>query len=151
MKIEPKRVLDARRQKAWTQDELAVASGLNLRTIQRIEKDGQVSLQSAKALAAALDLDVQDFVQDFGAKESPVQNPMRSCPECGSNQVFRYLGDVDMYAMNGDLLPKLGGMVTGSKTRPVVCADCGYLRYFVSPTSIERMKSSSKWRLWQNS
>ncbi len=36
---------------------MAIASGLNLRTIQRIEKEASASLQSRKALASALDVD----------------------------------------------------------------------------------------------
>lgn len=36
---------------------MAIASGLNLRTIQRIEKEASASLQSRKALASALDID----------------------------------------------------------------------------------------------
>ena len=38
MKINAGVVLKARKQKASSQEELAIASGLNLRTIQRIEK-----------------------------------------------------------------------------------------------------------------
>lgn len=141
MTIQPKTVREARHRKSWTQDELAVASGLNLRTIQRIEKDGVASLQSAKALAAVLDLDVQDL----GAKE----NPMKSCPECGSNQVYRYDGVVDMYGMNGELLPGLrsGIILTTSKATPVVCSECGYLRFFVAPASLTKLKRAKKWRL----
>ena len=40
---------------------MATASGLNLRTIQRIESDGLASLQSRKALAAAFDMDVNEM------------------------------------------------------------------------------------------
>jgi transcriptional regulator with XRE-family HTH domain len=61
MKINADVVLKARRQKSWSQEELAIASGLNLRTIQRIETEASASLQSKKALASALDLDIQDF------------------------------------------------------------------------------------------
>jgi transcriptional regulator with XRE-family HTH domain len=61
MKINVELVLKARKQKSWTQEELAIASGLNLRTIQRIESEASASLQSKKALASALDLDVQDL------------------------------------------------------------------------------------------
>ena len=53
MKIKADLVLEARKRKAWSQDELAVASGLNLRTIQRIESEASASLQSKKALASA--------------------------------------------------------------------------------------------------
>jgi transcriptional regulator with XRE-family HTH domain len=61
MKINADLVLEARKQKSWSQEELAIASGLNLRTIQRIEREASASLQSKKALASALDLDVHDL------------------------------------------------------------------------------------------
>ena len=61
MKINAERVLKARKEKAWSQEELATASGLNLRTVQRIETEASASLQSKKALASALDLDIHDL------------------------------------------------------------------------------------------
>ena len=61
MKIKAGAVLKARKEKSWSQEELAIASGLNLRTIQRVEREGTISLQSKKALASALDLDIQDL------------------------------------------------------------------------------------------
>ena len=61
MKINAELVLDLRHKKSWSQDELAIAAGLNLRTIQRIEREGSASLQSKKALASALDIDVFDL------------------------------------------------------------------------------------------
>ena len=61
MKINADLVLETRRQKSWSQEELAIASGLNLRTIQRIEREASASLQSKKALASALDLDIHDL------------------------------------------------------------------------------------------
>ena len=61
MKINAELVLKARKQKSGSQEELAIASGLNLRTIQRIESEASASLQSKKALASALDLDAQDL------------------------------------------------------------------------------------------
>ena len=69
MKINVELVLKARKQKSWSQDELAIASGLNLRTVQRIESEVSASLQSKKALASALDLDVQDL--DYEEKLMP--------------------------------------------------------------------------------
>lgn len=61
MKVNADLVLRARKQKSWSQEELAIAAGLNLRTIQRIESEGSASLQSKKALASALDLDIHDL------------------------------------------------------------------------------------------
>jgi transcriptional regulator with XRE-family HTH domain len=61
MKVNVELVLQLRKDKAWSQDELATAAGLNLRTIQRIEKEGTASLQSFKALASAFDMHIRDL------------------------------------------------------------------------------------------
>lgn len=47
--------------RSLTQDELAIMSGLSIRTIQRVEKEGMASLQTKKALAATLEIDVHDL------------------------------------------------------------------------------------------
>jgi transcriptional regulator with XRE-family HTH domain len=61
MNINRSLILALRKQRSWSQDELAVSSGLNLRTVQRIESSGVASLQSRKALAAAFNIDVSDL------------------------------------------------------------------------------------------
>ncbi|MFK7865090.1 MAG: helix-turn-helix domain-containing protein [Pseudohongiellaceae bacterium] len=45
-------VKELRLEKAWTQEQLAIATGVSLRTIQRAEKDGSCSLETTQALAA---------------------------------------------------------------------------------------------------
>ena len=61
MNINRSLILALRKERSWSQDELAVAAGLNLRTVQRIERSGSASLQSRKALAAAFNIDVSDL------------------------------------------------------------------------------------------
>ncbi|WDE02590.1 DUF4177 domain-containing protein [Thalassomonas actiniarum] len=61
MKIDSELVVELRANRSWSQEELGITSGLNIRTIQRIEKEGTVSLQSKKALAAAFDIDIHDL------------------------------------------------------------------------------------------
>jgi len=61
MKVNANLIVDLRNKKSWSQDELAIACGLNLRTIQRIENMGSASLQSKKALASALDIDILEL------------------------------------------------------------------------------------------
>lgn len=61
MKINANLVIDLRNKKSWSQDELAIATGLNLRTIQRIENEASASLQSKKALASVLDINIHDL------------------------------------------------------------------------------------------
>lgn len=137
MKINPECVRDERKRRSWSQEELAIAAGLNLRTIQRIETEGVASLQSAKALAAALDIDVQRL----GERE----DPMKTCPECQSNRVFRYVGSVDSQMLNGNLLPGLTNMFLAPKLTPVVCADCGYLRLFVEAKATKKLDKAKSW------
>lgn len=52
----------ARDKYLWTQEDLAAASGLSTRTIQRIEAQGRCSKDSLKALASALDIAAIDFI-----------------------------------------------------------------------------------------
>ena len=58
MKINSALVLQLRNARFWSQEELATATGLNLRTIQRIENEASASLQSKKALAAVFEIDI---------------------------------------------------------------------------------------------
>lgn len=64
MKINAELIVTQRKQKCWSQDELALATGLNLRTIQRIEKEGTASLQSKKAIASVLELSIADLEKE---------------------------------------------------------------------------------------
>ena len=61
MKINSALVLEHRLKRSLSQEELAIMSGLNIRTIQRIEREGVGSLQTKKSLAAALEIDVHDL------------------------------------------------------------------------------------------
>ena len=61
MKINTGRVMELRKANSWSQEELAITAGVNLRTIQRIENGGSASLQSKKALASAFDVEVGDL------------------------------------------------------------------------------------------
>jgi len=51
-------IRELRKKRSWSQDQLAIATGLSLRTIQRIENAGTSSLESSQALAAVFELDV---------------------------------------------------------------------------------------------
>jgi len=68
MNINSALVKQLRSEKSWSQEELAIASGLNLRTVQRIEKEATASLQSKKALASAFGIAIKDLEH----VESPV-------------------------------------------------------------------------------
>lgn len=52
MKISPSAVRRLRTERGWSQEQLAIASGLSLRTVQRVEAEGIASMGTAVSLAA---------------------------------------------------------------------------------------------------
>ena len=61
MKIDSNLIVNLRNARSWSQEELAQATGLNLRTVQRIEREGAISLQSKKALASVFDMQMNEL------------------------------------------------------------------------------------------
>ncbi|MCP3998893.1 MAG: helix-turn-helix transcriptional regulator [bacterium] len=138
MRVDAERISKTRAARGWSQEELARVSGLNTRTIQRIENTAVASLRSKSAVAAALDLDIQDL-DDEEVKMSP-------CPECRSDRVFQYKDPVQTTTISGELLPKLATRsLASAKMRPVVCGDCGLLRFFVEDEALRKLSSSQHW------
>lgn len=139
MRVNAALIVSSRTARGWSQGELAEASGLNLRTIQRIESTAVASLRSMRALASALDVNIQDL-DNKELKMSP-------CPQCRSDQVFQSERLVDSTTIGGELLPDLAsGAFSSAKLRAVVCSECGLLRYFVDDDARDKLRSSPRWR-----
>ena|SRR5688572_19458143 len=62
MKINGDAVRALREQKSWSQEHLAGASGLSVRTVQRVEMENIASAETRLALAAALGVPVADLM-----------------------------------------------------------------------------------------
>ena len=138
MKVNAVVILELRKGKSWSQEELAIASGLNLRTVQRIEKEASASLQSKKALASAFDIDVHDLDYE--------ENKMKTCSECKSENMYKYKEYIDSEAGYSALLPKLAsGMLSTAKILPVICADCGTVKLYASEEARGKLETSKHW------
>ncbi len=61
VKLNPEGIKKLRESKSWTQEHLANAAGVSLRTIQRMEADGSSSAESRLAVAAALGVPVENI------------------------------------------------------------------------------------------
>ena len=59
-----------RLQKGWSQSQLAELSGLNIRTIQRIERGQPASVESLKALASVFEVDFNELKPKEGVMQS---------------------------------------------------------------------------------
>ena len=63
--------------KGWSQEQLAEFSGLNVRTIQRIEKGQKASAESLKALAAVFELEIDDWGEEEREEQVRMENDAR--------------------------------------------------------------------------
>jgi transcriptional regulator with XRE-family HTH domain len=79
MKVNQTLIQALRKQRSWSQDDLAAAAGLNLRTVQRIERSGDASLQSRRAIAAA-----------FGIEGNELDSQEEAMPAQYEYRVVRY-------------------------------------------------------------
>jgi len=68
MEINAETVLQERQRRGWTQQHLADAAGLSLRTVQRIEKQGLASNESVSALCAVYEIDRAELLADDPAR-----------------------------------------------------------------------------------
>ena len=138
MKTNAELIVKLRKNRSWSQEELAIASGLNLRTIQRIEKEASASLQSRKSLASALEIKIHDLDIE--------EMHMKPCTICKSENVYQYKENFEFTGFGAELLPKLGKGVFGlAKICPVICSDCGYIGIFVSSETRKQLETSKHW------
>jgi two-component system sensor histidine kinase/response regulator len=61
MSVLPNKIKQLRLDKGWTQERLALVTGLSYRTIQRIERDGRCALDSKIALSSAFGIPLLDL------------------------------------------------------------------------------------------
>jgi transcriptional regulator with XRE-family HTH domain len=138
MKINAELVLNLRKSYSWTQDELAIASGLNLKTIQRIEKKASASLQSKKALASVFNIKVLDLDHK--------EQAMKKCTQCQSEKLYKYKKETVLGGFGGELLPGLAsGAFSLASFLPVVCYDCGHIHLYASNEARDNLVTSADW------
>lgn len=85
MKIDAKHVRELRLQRQWSQEQLAEACGLNLRTVQRLESSGRASNESLRALAAVFEVDPSSLLGEAGQTGQP-----RSALDAVRSELLRY-------------------------------------------------------------
>lgn len=78
VKMNPAGVKKLRESKSWTQEHLATAAGVSLRTIQRMEAHGSSSAESRLAVAAVLGVPVENIHLALDVGKSPVPAELRN-------------------------------------------------------------------------
>lgn len=77
MRIDGTRLRDLRAARQWSQEQLAKLSGLNPRTIQRLEAGARVSTESLRALAAVFDVPAPSLLDGEPPPSQPALAAMR--------------------------------------------------------------------------
>ena len=111
-----------RKQRAWSQEQLATISNLSLRTVQRIEKTGRCSLESKRALAAAFEIDATDLDFDYDRltrRDKNAQGVKLGTLGAVAGMVCAYAG-ITWSLVNGEMPADVAGMSYG-----IVGAVCG--------------------------
>lgn len=85
IKIDSDKVRVWRKERCWSQEQLAEETGLSLRTIQRIENGGTASNDTAVSLATAFEKDINKFTINQDNKAS---KPRRSKEVMGLRMSF---------------------------------------------------------------
>ncbi|MEG1680157.1 MAG: helix-turn-helix domain-containing protein [Stenotrophomonas sp.] len=62
VRIDGKRIRQLREARGWSQEHLASICGLSSRTVQRLEAEGKAAFESRMAVAAALEVAVEDLL-----------------------------------------------------------------------------------------
>lgn len=75
MHINRARLRKLRTERHWSQEQLAELSGLNLRTIQRLESGAKASTESLRALAAVFEVPVESLLS---GEPAPTQTALRA-------------------------------------------------------------------------
>ncbi|WP_395794057.1 DUF805 domain-containing protein [Aquimonas sp.] len=77
MHINSNRLRELRSARQWSQEQLAQLSGLNLRTIQRLESGAKISTESLRALAAVFEVPAESLLAGEPGPSQPALNAMR--------------------------------------------------------------------------
>ena len=99
-----KLVKKAREERVWTQNHLADAAKVNLRTIQRLEKDGSASFGTLLAVAGAFDIDVQQLNPTSRTQEKyEAKKAVHLLPRLASGQdLARIINGADLFQVEHD-------------------------------------------------
>ncbi len=86
--VRAKFVKKARLERAWSQSQLAGAAEVNLRTIQRLEKDGAASFETLMGVAQAFEIDVKELnsISNASSPQQKSQSKIQFMPRLTSGK-----------------------------------------------------------------
>jgi transcriptional regulator with XRE-family HTH domain len=99
------RVKRLRIERAWSQEQLAQISGVNVRTIQRLENGAKVSMETLKAIAAGFGIDVRELTEEQTSSPKGKGPKVLFVPKMTSgNDLCSVIQDTDGHQFQNDEL-----------------------------------------------
>jgi transcriptional regulator with XRE-family HTH domain len=90
-----------RLQKCWSQEQLSQFSGLSVRTIQRIERGQQPSLESLKSLAAVFQININDLQTEKDMTNHDTENHTKAAQlEIEEKKAMEYVEGIKGFYQN---------------------------------------------------
>lgn len=77
MHVNSAKIRELRTARQWSQEQLSKLSGLNLRTIQRLESGARISTESLRALAAVFEVPAESLLLGEPGPSQPALNAIR--------------------------------------------------------------------------
>lgn len=77
MQVNSARLKELRNARQWSQEQLSQLSGLNLRTIQRLESGAKISAESLRSLAAVFEVPADSLLVGVPAVSQPAVNAVQ--------------------------------------------------------------------------
>ena len=106
MKIHAQNLKTLRTRRGWTQQQLAEITSLSLRTIQRIEKTGLISLESLGAVCSVFEIQNSELLC---TEEAPTLDRSKNQkPQKNNSKVMKYVTHVIAMVLGG----VIGGLIT---------------------------------------
>jgi transcriptional regulator with XRE-family HTH domain len=151
---------ELRTRRAWSQEQLAAVAGINVRTIQRIERGDGASFETLKALANAFDVDVSELLaaplppEKVGDKQNDAA-PGQKVEFLGrvraGRELFGIVAGTHMHAFDHDELQGAEvNLVATALRRSTTAPRCGTRSspHSVSASAMTSRRGSGSWRTW---
>lgn len=139
-------IKELRKERSWSQALLAEASGLSLRTVQRIEANGKGAPETLLAIAGAFDVDVENFTKQRLAINEELSEQFFGIHISNQSLLIRFKSWFGMrLALGQKLMAGLGGLMI---SLPVVFVATNVIRYVLGfelfPNVFELFKSNEQ-------
>lgn len=72
-------------------------------------------------------------------------NERKPCPHCSGTNLYLNKKGISGGGYAANYLPGLGGLMTCAKLYPVICGDCGLVRFFADQDARAKLPTSDKW------